>query len=154
MRTNMFTMRYVRFLMPFEQFTKKTAQAAGTPYVTIQKRGVFALNHAAYATLQDPKAVILLFDHERRLVGFRKADATAEHAYPVRPNHKETAHLVTGALFSSHYGIPTDTARRWPARMIEDGILAIDLTEPPLGTDQPVMLRNESPIDGSAAIDE
>jgi hypothetical protein len=119
--------------MAFEEFTKKTAQAAGTPYVTIQKRGVFALNHAAFAALGEPGAVTLLFDQERQLVGFRPAHPSNEHAYAVRPNSKGTTHLITGALFTTHYGIPTETARRWPARLIEDNVLAIDLNYPPSG---------------------
>jgi hypothetical protein len=123
--------------MAFEEFTKKTARAAGTPYVTIQKRGVFSLNHAAFALLGEPKAVTLLFDQERQLVGLRPADPKNEHAYDVRPNTRGTSHLVTGTLFTTHYGIATETARRWRARMIEDGILAIDLTEPPLEAIKP-----------------
>jgi hypothetical protein len=117
--------------MAFEEFTKKAARAAGTPYVTIQKRGVISFNHAAFTALGEPKAVTLLFDRGRQLVGFRPADPKSEHAYDVRPNTRGTSHLVTGTLFTSHYDIPTETARRWQARMIEDGIMAIDLTETP-----------------------
>src|ERR1700733_3603529 len=108
--------------MAFEEFTKKTAQAAGTPYVTIQKRGVFALNHAAFAALGDPKAVTLLFDPELQLVGFRSTTPGSKPPYAVRPNSRGPSPLVTGALFTSHYGIATDVARRWPARMIEGDI--------------------------------
>jgi hypothetical protein len=115
--------------MPFEEFTKKAARAGGTPYVTIQKRGVLALNQAAFAALGEPKSVTLLFDRDRQLVGFRAADASNEHAYAVRPNSKGTTHLITGALFTSHYGISTDTARRWKAEVTENDILTIDLTD-------------------------
>jgi hypothetical protein len=114
--------------MPFEEFTRKAARAAGTPYITIQKRGVLALNQAAFAALGEPKSVTLLFDRDRQLVGFRAADASNEHAYAVRSNSKGTTHLITGALFTSHYGISTHTARRWKAQVIENDILAIDLT--------------------------
>jgi hypothetical protein len=117
--------------MAFEEFTKKTARAAGTAYVTIQKRGVISLNHAAYTALGEPEAVTLLYDRERQLVGFRPADPKSEHAYLVRVNTRGTSHLVTGTLFTNHYGISTETARRWQARMIEDDIMAIDLTETP-----------------------
>lgn len=116
--------------MAFEEFTKKAARAAGTPYITIQKRGVFSLNHAAFVALGEPKAVSLLFDSERQLVGFRSSDPESDHSYAVRLNSKGTSHLVTGALFTTHYEISTETSRRWKAQMVEDGILAIDISTP------------------------
>jgi hypothetical protein len=133
--------------MAFEEFTKKTARAAGTPYITIQKRGTISFNLAAYAALGEPKALTFLFDRERQLVGFRSADPAAEHAYAVRPNTKGTSHLVSGTLFTTYYGIPTDRARRWRARLIEDGVLTFDLNEAPQG-EEPIevgMVSSDDP---------
>lgn len=123
--------------MAFEVFTKRMARAANKPYVTIQKKGVMAFNHAAYAALGEPKAVLLLFDRQSRVVGFRASEPSEEHAYGVRSNTKGTSHLVSGTLFTKHYGIPTDVARRWLAQMNRDGVLTIDLKTHPEGARGP-----------------
>src|ERR1700722_11884822 len=114
--------------MAFEEFTKKTARAAGTAYVTIQKRGMFALNHAAYAAIGEPKAVSLSSVRDRRLVGIRAANTKSEHAYPFRPNCTNSSHIVSGTLFTKHHGIPTEIGRRLRANLIEGDILAIDVS--------------------------
>ena len=62
-------------------------------------------------------------------MGFRAADAASEHAYPVRDNTKKTSHIVSGTLFTSYYGIPTEVAKRWPAQFADE-ILRIDLKQP------------------------
>jgi len=116
--------------MAFEVFTKRMVRAADKPYVTIQKKGIIAFNHAAYAALGEPRAVIFLFDRENRVVGFQAADPEEEHAYGVRANTKGTSHLVSGTLFTRHYAIPTDVARRWLGRLNDKGVLTIDLGEP------------------------
>jgi len=115
--------------MGFEVFTKRMARAANKPYVTIQKTGIIALNHAAFVALGEPPAVTLLFDREKRMVGFRVAELSQEHAYAVRVNAKGTTHMVSGALFTRHYGIPTEVASRWLGRINYDGMLTIDLKE-------------------------
>lgn len=117
--------------MPFEVFTKRTAAASGQAYVSIQKKGIFAFNHAAYALLGEPEAVEFLFDRKRQVVGVRRIDPMKDHAYPVRRNSRGTSHLVTGTLFAKHYGIASDEARRWPARMEED-TLCISVGDDPV----------------------
>ena len=130
-------MRYTGRTMPFEVFTKRMARTRSKPYVTIQKKGIVAFNHAAYAALGEPKAIMFMFDRGNRVVGFKAADPSAEHAYPVRANTKGTSHLVSGTLFTRHYGIPTDVARRWLGRAGDDGLLTIDLKEASLDGPSP-----------------
>ncbi|MBJ7604587.1 MAG: hypothetical protein JF888_15635 [Candidatus Dormibacteraeota bacterium] len=117
--------------MTFEVFGKRMARAADKPYVTIQKKGIIAFNHAAFAALGEPRAIHLLFDRDSQVAGFRAADPNDEHAYGVRANTKGTSHLVSGILFTKHYGIPTETARRWLGALNKDGILTIDLRTAP-----------------------
>lgn len=112
-------------------FTKRMARGRTKPYVTIQKKGIIAFNHAAYAALGEPKAIVFLFDRGNKIIGFKAADPAAEHAYPVRANTKGTSHLVSGTLFTRHYGIPTEVARRWLGREGDDRLLTIDLKEAP-----------------------
>ena len=92
---------------------------------------MIGLNRTAFKALGEPKAVTLLFDSEDQIVGFRAAALTNEHAYAVRTNTKGTSYLISGTLFTNYYGIPTEMARRWEARLVEGDILTIDLKEKP-----------------------
>ena|ERR1700694_4839217 len=115
--------------MSFELFTKQRLPLVDQPYVTIQRKGVFTLNAAAYEALGSPEAVELLYDRTKHWVAFRKAKAEAPYAYNVRPNGPNgRSFLVAGRAFLQYYEIPFDPARRWGARLV-DGMLAIDLNE-------------------------
>lgn len=113
--------------MGFETFKRQRAPVTAEPAVTVQKRGTLSMNAAAYAALESPEAVELLYDREERLMGLRKIDPSAEHAYMVRPlGRGGNSWLISGRAFTVYYGIPTDTARRWLGR-VEDGLLVVDL---------------------------
>ncbi len=114
--------------MPFEVFDKRRMRQPSACRVTIQKRGVFTFNHAAYTALGHPEAVVLLFDEGHQRVGLQAAELSRPAAYPVRHNQKKTTHMVSGGLFTQHYRIPADRARTFRARM-EGDILCFDLAE-------------------------
>lgn len=116
--------------MAFEVFTRETAAVSGKAFVSIQKKGIIALNRAAYVLIGEPAAVELLYDHERHLVGLRAVEGKPEHAQDVRPTAKG-AYLVSAARFTNHYGIPTEEGHRWPAQMEQD-ILCVDISKPPV----------------------
>lgn len=116
--------------MPFEVFDKRMTPLAKAPSVTIQRKGIISINRAAYALLGSPKAVELLYDKDRRIVGLRASDDSIPHAYEVRPQSsaKETGPLiVAGTAFTNFYGIDTTTSKRWTPYM-EDDVLCIDLS--------------------------
>lgn len=115
----------------FETFTRRMIPLVKKPSVTIQKRGTLSINQAAFVALGSPKAVELLFDKTRRIIGMRPVDPTVEHAYPMRPqaNKEVGPFIVAGGAFTKYYGIPTDESRRWFVD-IEDGVLLIDLRRP------------------------
>jgi hypothetical protein len=113
----------------FETFTRRLVPLNDRAYVTIQKRGTISVNHAAFEALGSPKAVELLYDVEAEVVGLRAIDATAEHAYPVRPaGANGRSYLIAGTAFTKHYGIDTKVSRRWAAKL-EDSVLLVDLRE-------------------------
>lgn len=116
--------------MAFETFKRQRAPVSREPTVTIQKRGMLSMNAPAYAELESPEAVELMFDREERLIGLRKVDPSTEHAYVVRPLGKGGNNwLISGRAFTGYYDIPVGVARRWPARM-DDDVLVVDLKEP------------------------
>lgn len=115
----------------FETFTRRMIPLVKKPSVTIQKRGTLSFNKAAHVALGSPKAVELLYDKTRKIIGIRPVDPTIEHAYPMRPqaNKDDGPYIVAGGAFTKYYGIPTDESRRWFVD-VEDGILLIDLRRP------------------------
>lgn len=115
--------------MPFETFKRQRLKPGAQPFVTIQKKGVLSLNRAAYAALDEPEAVELLYDREARMIGIRKAESALEHAYVVRSFGKGGTWLVSGTAFTNYYDIDTSVPTRRTAR-IEDGVLMVDLNDP------------------------
>jgi hypothetical protein len=113
--------------MPFEVFDKRSAAATRSPMVTIQRGGSFSLNEAAKELVGSPEAVELLYDREKKLIGFRPVAPTSPRAFPVRPQGKNAkTYMVAGKAFSNHYGLDTARARRYAVEM-SDGVLVLDL---------------------------
>jgi len=120
--------------MAFETFKRQRVRPSDEPYVTIQRKGVIALNSAAFEALDRPEAVELLYDRSERLVGVRKVDPSVEHAYIVRGQGESrgrvsTNWLISGTAFAKYYGITTEVARRWKARIDEGPTVVVDLKE-------------------------
>jgi hypothetical protein len=117
--------------MPFEVFDKRAIPTTDKPWVTIQKRGAFSLNRASHEALDGPKAVQLLYDAERQLIGFKATDPEGPIAYPVRRTSakrqtRNSTWVISGAGFCKYYGIDASKARRFKATM-ENDILIVDL---------------------------
>lgn len=116
--------------MPFKEFDKRAASTSKDPFVTIQRRGPFGLNKAAYELMGSPEAVTLLYDEEEELIGFKPASTTNPRAFPVRvQGSNSSSYLIAGQKFTKFHGINTDTARRYGVEL-RDGILVVDLRAP------------------------
>ena len=122
--------------MGFEVFQKGSAPIVGVPSVTIQKRGLFSLNHAASELIGHPDAVTFLWDSNNRLIAIRPAEPEDPNAYPAReqtvrkprPNGQRGTVLIAGSMFTKYIGADTAVARRWVPR-VQDGMLIVDLSE-------------------------
>lgn len=118
--------------MGFQVFEKGSAPIARVPSATIQRRGLMSLNRSAWALIESPNYVELLWDPERRIIGLRPAEETNPNAYPVRPQSANTKNgpvLIAGSLFTQWVGLDTSEAKRWVPTVIE-GVLCLDLNEP------------------------
>ena len=116
----------------FLDYRKRTIPASDTPYVSIQKRGVFTFNRAARALLgptDAPTRVRLRYDPDNRVIGFRVTDATDPDGYPLRVQKSHGATwVVAGQAFLRYHHIPMgDESRRYVARVIEGPTLIVDL---------------------------
>ena len=98
--------------------------------VTVSGRGTrarpFRLGRAAWAALGEPTHVVLLWDGERRRIGFRAAPADDPNAYPVGTVNRGRQRTVYGAAFLRHHGLLDLPTRRYPARMVGD-VLVVEL---------------------------
>jgi hypothetical protein len=114
----------------FEAYRRQRRAPSADPFVTIQKKGIFALNHAAYDALAAPKTVELLYDREKRLIAMRKVKEGFEHGLNVRQGtNSKITWQISGKGFLKFYGVRVSEAVRRPARL-EDGLLIIDLNDP------------------------
>jgi hypothetical protein len=117
--------------MAFETF-KRQRTKPGEPFLTIQRKGVFSLNRAAFELMGEPEAVELLYDPDSKLIGLRKSDPEVHHAYVVRSlggRGGDSTFLISGMAFTNYYGIDTSTTtRRTPS--VDGDILIVDLKDP------------------------
>jgi hypothetical protein len=93
--------------------------------VTLNKRGVFSLNHATYEALDSPGFVELLYDRETKTIGLRKVAENTKHAYPVRTQKNAKSYLVGAKAFAVAYEIEPEGLLAFEP-LIEDGILDRD----------------------------
>lgn len=122
--------------MAFKVFEKGSAPVSTVPTVTIQKRGMFSLNDAAYSLIAEPEAVQFLWDEENRLIAIQAAKLTDPNAYPTRrqgpagsPSQKRGIVLIAGTMFTKFIGIDTTVAKRWVPELDND-MLIVDLNKP------------------------
>lgn len=118
--------------MGFKVFEKGSAPVSTVPTATIQKRGLISLNRAAFALIDSPEAVELLWDEDRRIIGIQPAPLQSPNAYPARPQSSASNKgpvLIAGNLFTRFIGLDTSEARRW-VPTVEGDVLCIDMTEP------------------------
>ncbi|MDE8670891.1 hypothetical protein PY310_20175 [Pseudarthrobacter sp. H3Y2-7] len=120
--------------MAFKVFEKGSAPAPTIPTVTIQKRGMFSLNDAAFRMIGQPEGVQFLWDGDAKLIAIQGVPLTTPNAYPTRrqgpaKDTKRGIVLIAGAMFTKFIGIDTSVAKRWVPRL-EDGMLIVDLNEP------------------------
>lgn len=113
----------------FEVFDKRATPLIKRPEVTIQSGGALSLNKSAFHALGEPKAIELLYDRAKRVIGFRSVDENAVHAYPIRGFGSGNTYIVSGRAFLAFYEIPMGSPVRREAKMV-NGVLIIDLNDP------------------------
>jgi hypothetical protein len=113
----------------FEVFDKYHSRSVKELLVTIQRRGNFSLNRAAFQALGSPKCVELLFNRAKRLIGFRPTDSADGPAIPIRKQGKSESYLIAGLTFTKEFEIDSSIARRYTAKM-QGNMLVVDLMSP------------------------
>jgi hypothetical protein len=104
------------------------SKADKRPYISLQVRGSFQINRAAYELMGKPQAIHLLYDRERSIVGFRPAKEGERASYTVRTPNPSTF-SVSGQAFVNHYELELTQTRRYVAERYGD-VVIIDLNKP------------------------
>ena len=121
--------------MGFVVFEKGSAPIKTVPSITIQRRGLFSINRAAWEMIGNAEAVELLWDAENRVIGIRPTEVANVNAYPVRPQATPSAKagrgpmVIAGNLFTKFIELNTEEAHRWIPYM-DGNVMCIDLKVP------------------------
>jgi hypothetical protein len=113
-----------------EVFDRRAKPIVRQPIISIQKRGTFGLNKAAFEALGHPKAVMLVhaINNGQHVIGFRPTNRNSPRAYPVRAQARNSSFQVAGKAFCDHFGIPFGENKKFPATMVE-GDLVVHLNQ-------------------------
>ena len=100
------------------------------PRVTLNKQRTMVLNQIAYKGIGEPKAVELMFDANRKLIGLRRCDPGKKNAFFIRPSKKGRHVSISLGSFLTHFEIkPTRTILFETPMVDADGLLTLDLTK-------------------------
>lgn len=123
----------------FELFTERSLKRIAGPAATVQARGAFSLNPAAWERLGKPESVLLYFDAEDKRVGIRAASEGEPYAYPVRGNGRlGISRLISAKTFMNANNI--DTGKTVPVAVsFEDDMLVLDVSDVMAGEVMPTL---------------
>lgn len=110
----------------WEEFGDGPKDRKTSLHVTLGRKGELLLGVVACRQLGEPEAVILLFDHETRVMGVRPAHIRAENAFPMKLKKRGSHRLVRAIRFCKHHGISVDRTVRFRNAVIENGVLVLD----------------------------
>lgn len=120
--------------MKFELFVKYPPAVEKSPAIALHRNGDFSINPQAWALMERPETVQLLWAAEEEVVGLRPCAADAPSAYTLRLR-RQTAGAdldgpwtVPGKAFTSRYGIDITEGRRFRV-YVEEGVLCFKISE-------------------------
>lgn len=97
-------------------------------YVTMNPMGNIVLSRVTFQMMDEPKAVVILFDEVNQRIGLRPASPYATNAYPLRRSNRSGAKLVRGHRLTREFRIDLPhTVRFYDADINGDGVLILDL---------------------------
>ena len=103
------------------RLTKSAIRASLNP------KGEFTFDLETYRRLEEPEAMVLLFDRDTDTIGLRPASPNTLNAALVKPRHVRSNRCVRSVAFLKQHDIRIDRSVRFPFAMIEDGVLILDL---------------------------
>ena len=97
------------------------------PRVTLNKKGIFLLNKAAFEALGEPSVVKLFFDQRSNAVGIAKTEPIYENAFPVKPKDKYSNRVICASPACRDFGVRVDRTIAFNGIEIgHDGIMSLE----------------------------
>ena len=121
--------------MEFEVYERKSRPAATSPLIGIQAAGSFSFNAASYELIRkhrpddDELWVELLFDGDRKVIGFRAVEPQRVNSYPVRKQPQSNSYLSTGKGFLRYHGVSLGTSRHYDGEEFSNGVVGFVLKD-------------------------
>lgn len=96
-------------------------------YASLNYRSEIVINRRAFAELNHPEAVVLLFDPDRDTIGLRPASVETLNAYRLKPKGSSGHRVVNARPLTLKHDIRIDGTVRFRTAAVENGILVLDL---------------------------
>lgn len=114
---------------------RKWAEFASSPppragsrlYVSLNQKGIIAINRRTYQALGEPEAVSLLFDIDNLTIGLRPCGLLMPNAFPIAQRGATGTHIIWALSFTNAHQIFVTGTIRFLKPEIEDGVLVLDL---------------------------
>ena len=119
--------------MAWETFVGMQFRAMGRrePRVTLGAKGTFYLNGLAFEALERAKAVELLYDGNRRIIGLKPTDPKKRNAFVVK-QHGTTGNYrrISAAAFVRHFRLRIEGTMLFDEVDLDnEGVLLLDLAK-------------------------
>lgn len=112
-------------------------------YATISPRGDFVVNLKTYIKMNEPEAVVLLYDRDTRTIGVRPSRLEMPNAILVHVRHARYNRVFRSKKFLAKHGIELEHTVQFPTAEIDtDGVLILNLREMVAATHMPKKLRS------------
>ena len=95
--------------------------------VTLGKKGNIYLNGKAYDLLEQPAAVEILYDGNRRIIGLKPVDPRRTNAFRIKP-HTGKYKRISAAAFCQHFRIRPTSTLLFQNVDLNAGVMTLDLT--------------------------
>ncbi len=96
--------------------------------ITINHKKVLTLNKFTVKTLNNPEAVILMFDKKESVIGVVPSNMREKYAFPLKPKGGGLNFVVHTAPFCRHFNIRIDKTEKFDHPELDDqGVLRLDL---------------------------
>ncbi|HJS51628.1 MAG TPA: hypothetical protein VJ781_06980 [Pyrinomonadaceae bacterium] len=113
-------------------------------YATLSPRGDFVVNLKTYIRMNEPEAVVLLYDRDTRTIGVRPSRLDVPNAILVHTRHARYNRVFRSRKFLAKHGIKIDRTVQFPTAEIDtDGVLILNLKEMVTATHMPRKLKSD-----------
>ena len=111
-------------------------------YATLNSRGDFVVNLKTYIRMNEPEAVVLLYDRDTRTIGVKPSRRDVLNAILVHTRHARYNRVFRSRKFLAKHGIEIKQTIQFPtAELDTDGVLILNLREMVTATHMPRKLR-------------